>query len=111
MRNPRLATRYAKSLLDLATERKELEVVYQDMLTLQKLCKGNPDFVKMISSPVITSDKKLKIVEVIISGKVSELTSAFIRLLISKTRRLILLRSLMHLSHNTNNRKISTRSN
>ncbi len=86
MRNPRLSTRYAKSLLDLATERGSLETVYQDMLTLQQLCKGNPDFVKMISSPIITSDKKLKIVEVITSDKVGELTAGFIRLLISKTR-------------------------
>ena len=86
MRNPRLATRYAKSLLDLALERGELESAYQDMLTLQQICKGNPDFVKMISSPIITSDKKIKIVEAITSGKVGELTAAFIRLLISKTR-------------------------
>ncbi len=86
MRNPRLSTRYAKSLLDLATEKGNLETVYQDMLTLQQLCKGNPDFVKMISSPIITSEKKLKIVEAITSDKVGELTAGFIRLLISKTR-------------------------
>ena len=86
MRNPRLSNRYAKSLLDLATEKGSLETVYQDMLTLQKLCKGNPDFVKMISSPIITSDKKLKIVEAVTSDKVGELTAGFIRLLISKTR-------------------------
>ncbi|MFN2458898.1 MAG: ATP synthase F1 subunit delta [Chitinophagaceae bacterium] len=86
MRNPRLATRYAKSLLDLALERGELESAYQDMLTLQQICKGNPDFVKMISSPVIAPDKKIKIVEAITAGKVNELTWGFIRLLITKTR-------------------------
>lgn len=86
MLNPRLAARYAKSILDLATEKGSLETVYQDMLTLQQLCKGNPDFVKMISSPVITADKKIRIVEAITSNKVSELTAGFIRLLISKTR-------------------------
>ena len=86
MRNPRLSARYAKSILDLATEKGSLETVYEDMLTLQKLNKGNPDFVKMISSPIITSDKKLKIVEAITSNKVGELTAGFIRLLISKTR-------------------------
>ncbi len=86
MRNPRLATRYAKSLLDLAIERGELEPAYQDMLTLQQLNKGNPDFVKMIGSPVIAPGKKLKIVEAITAGKVNELTAKFIRLLITKTR-------------------------
>ncbi len=33
--NPRLAARYAKSILDLAIERGQLDVIYNDMLTLQ----------------------------------------------------------------------------
>lgn len=86
MRNPRLAYRYAKSLLDLALERGELEAAYQDMLTLQKISKGNPDFIKMLGSPVISSDKKLKIVDAVLAGKVNTLTFGFIRLLITKAR-------------------------
>ena len=35
MPNPRLATRYAKSLIDLAAERGQLELVYKDMQYLQ----------------------------------------------------------------------------
>ena len=31
MNNPRLATRYAKSIIDLAVEKDLLEVVYNDM--------------------------------------------------------------------------------
>ena len=86
MRNPRLATRYAKSLLDLAIERGELETVYQDMLTLQDLFKQSPEFVKVMNSPVIVQEKKLKIVEGVAEGRVSRLTSGFLRLLISKAR-------------------------
>ena len=86
MPNPRLATRYAKSLLDLAKERGEVEQVYNDMLLLQQICKGNRDFVVLLKSPVITPDKKIKILEAITAGKVSEMTNSFNRLLINKAR-------------------------
>ena len=52
MNNPRLAGRYAKSLLDLATEQKQVDAVYADMKWLHKICKSNPDFVNMLRSPV-----------------------------------------------------------
>lgn len=86
MPNPRLAARYAKSLVDLSIERGELEVVYADMQWLEAVCKSSREFVNVLRSPVITSDKKEKIVEAVTSGKVSELTAAFKRLLINKGR-------------------------
>ena len=86
MNNPRLAGRYAKSLLDLSIEQKSLEAVIDDMKLLQKICKGNPDFVALLKSPVINSDKKQKIIESITQKNVSKITTLFIRLLINKTR-------------------------
>lgn len=86
MSNPRLAARYAKSLLDLSVEKGELETVYADMLWLQAVCRASRDFVNLLKSPIIKSDKKKKIVEAVIAGKVSQLTMAFFSLLISKTR-------------------------
>ncbi|HWR34197.1 MAG TPA: ATP synthase F1 subunit delta [Chitinophagaceae bacterium] len=86
MPNPRLATRYAKSLLDLAVEKEQLENIFTDMQWLQAVCKSSRDFVNLLRSPVIKADKKEKIVEAVTKGKVSELTAAFIRLLIRKTR-------------------------
>jgi F-type H+-transporting ATPase subunit delta len=35
--NPRLATRYAKSLIDLSVERGQLEEVYKDILYLREV--------------------------------------------------------------------------
>ena len=86
MSNPRLAGRYAKSLLDLSIEQKQLETVYADIKFLQSLCRVNPDFVTMLKSPVIGSDKKEKIIEAVTSSKVSVLTASFLKLLINKTR-------------------------
>ena len=86
MPNPRLAFRYAKSVLDLAIEKGKLEQVYADMELLQQICKGNPDFMNLLKSPVVKSDTKKKIVEAVTNGKISEITAAFNALLISKGR-------------------------
>lgn len=86
MQNPRLATRYAKSLLDLSVEQNELAEVYADMKLLQQINKSNPDFVALLRSPIITSDKKDKIIDAVVGDKVSKLTMLFVRLLTTKTR-------------------------
>jgi F-type H+-transporting ATPase subunit delta len=86
MQNPRLATRYAKSLIGLSVEKEQLENVFADMLWLQSVCKTNKDFVTMLKSPIIKSDKKQKIVEAITDGRISEITKGFNRLLIAKGR-------------------------
>jgi F-type H+-transporting ATPase subunit delta len=86
MPNPRLASRYAKSLVDLALEKGELEKIYEDMQWLQRVIKGSRDFGNFLRSPIIKSDKKEKIAEAIIGGKVTNITSLFIRLLIAKGR-------------------------
>ena len=57
MNNPRLAGRYAKSLLDLAVENNELEKVYADIKYIKFLCRQNPDFVSVLKSPIIKGEK------------------------------------------------------
>jgi len=86
MLNPRLASRYAKSLLDLAIEKGQVEPVYADMQVLQQICKGNRDFVNLLRSPVIKAGIKRKIIEAVTNGKISSLTTAFNALLASKGR-------------------------
>lgn len=86
MLNPRLAGRYAKSLIDLSTERNELEAVYNDMQYLKAVCKASREFVALLKSPVIPIDKKSKALTAVTTGKISELTAAFNQLLINKNR-------------------------
>ena len=90
MLNPRLATRYAKSLIDLSIERGELDVVYKDMDYLRAVTKQNKEFVAVLKSPIITPDKKQAILEAVTNGKISELTASFNRLLIKKGRESVL---------------------
>ena len=72
MPNPRLASRYAKALIDLAIERGQLEEVFADMKWLQSVCKSNRDFVNVLRSPVIKADVKKKIVEAVTTGRINE---------------------------------------
>lgn len=90
MLNPRLAGRYAKSLIGLAVEKNQLEEAYQDMVFLQALCKSNPDFVALLKSPIISADKKQAIVKALTEGKISEIAAAFNVLLIRKGRESVL---------------------
>ncbi len=86
MNNPRLAGRYAKSLVDLAIELNQLDVVYADMKWLQGLGKTNPDFTAVLRSPVIKPGIKEKIIDSIVTSRVNNTTASFIRLLVRKGR-------------------------
>jgi F-type H+-transporting ATPase subunit delta len=86
MPNHRLAGRYAKSLIDLAIERNQLDAVYSDMLFLQEACKVSKEFVSLLKSPIIKADKKDKILDAITAGRVSLITATFNKLLLRKER-------------------------
>ena len=90
MLQPRLAGRYAKSLIDLAQEKNQLAQVYSDMIFLQSVCRQSREFVNLMRSPVINADKKANIVNAISGTKVGPLTTAFNKLLIQKGRESIL---------------------
>lgn len=84
--NPRLAGRYAKSLLDLAIEKGQLDTVYEDMQFLDAAIKSSRELVILLKSPIIKADKKGKILEAITAGKISVITATFNKLLLVKGR-------------------------
>ncbi|HVF95966.1 MAG TPA: ATP synthase F1 subunit delta [Flavisolibacter sp.] len=90
MLNPRVASRYAKSLLDLAVEKGQLEPVYSDMLYLQQVTRQSREFLALLRSPVVKADIKVKAINAVTSGKVSALTTSFIQLMAGKTREAVL---------------------
>lgn len=86
MNNPRLAQRYAKSLLDISAEMNQLDEVRNDVLFLQQIIKASREFVAMLNSPIIKLDKKFKIINAVTEGKISEITQTFLKLLCNKNR-------------------------
>ena len=86
MVDSRAASRYIKSLLDLAVEQKALEQVHNDMLMFSKIVDSNRDFTLMLRNPIIKHDTKRAILRKIFQGKVHNLTMAIVDILTRKNR-------------------------
>ena len=86
MRETKAATRYAKSVFDLALERNNLDKVNSDMKYIAEVCVKNSDFVNLLNSPIVKSDKKIAIFEAIFKSNVSDDSLAFLTLIAKKRR-------------------------
>lgn len=86
MRGFRVSYRYAKSLMLLAIEQNTLDKVYEDMKMLNEVCHQNKDFVILLKSPVVKSDKKIKIIQQIFAGKLHKMTEGFITIIANHRR-------------------------
>ena len=86
MPNPRLAARYAKSLLDLAKEQNNVDVVLSDMKTIETAVQESRELNLFLQSPLIKADKKISALNAIFEGKISVATTAFVTLLVKKGR-------------------------
>ena len=82
----RVVSRYAKSLLELAVEKGILDQVHQDMNLLLELEAAHPELAGMLTSPIVSSDKKLTVLESIFKSSASELTLTFVKLVSQKGR-------------------------
>jgi len=81
-----VAIRYAKALIDLATEQNALEQVQKDMELFIHTIKANPQLNAVLSNPIIYHDKKVKILDGIFNNKVSKVTISYFNLMINKSR-------------------------
>ena len=91
MSNQRVAYAYAKSLMDLAIERGELEPVYQDFLHLAKLANSNRDLELAMRSPIISSEKKLAILKALYQKRgATPVTLSFFEIISRKGREAVL---------------------
>ncbi len=81
----RIASRYAKSLIEVAIEKGKLERVLEDIQTFDQLC-AIRDFYLLVKSPVIKAEKKKKVLDSILGDKFDELTMKFIHILLRKGR-------------------------
>jgi F-type H+-transporting ATPase subunit delta len=90
MRDIKVASRYAKSLLKIAIEENTLEDLHNDMVLVKDVCNANKELKLLLKSPIIKSDKKTLILNQIFEGKVSTITSSFMAIITTKKREGIL---------------------
>lgn len=86
MTGTKLASRYSRSLLQLAIERGELEQVFSDMKLIAKICKENKDLTILLRSPIIKTDKKRAILHEIFGSHIGKTSFAFIDIITGKRR-------------------------
>lgn len=104
MSDIRIANRYAKSILDLAVEKNELEQVTKDIDMLNAAFESR-ELYNLIKSPIIGQMKKLSIFSTLFSGKISNLTQAFLERVIKKGRESIIPEMLSSFHSQFNDRK------
>jgi F-type H+-transporting ATPase subunit delta len=81
-----VASRYAKSLIDLAEEQNALEAIKQDMTFFVDTLRANSELQAVLRNPIISHDKKLNILLAVFSGKVNPVTDAFFKIMVNKSR-------------------------
>jgi F-type H+-transporting ATPase subunit delta len=81
----RIASRYAKSLLELAIDQNTVEPVHADMDTLQSAAR-NRELYLFLKSPIIQGDKKIAVLHALLENKINPLTMAYLDLLVKKGR-------------------------
>jgi F-type H+-transporting ATPase subunit delta len=81
-----VASRYAKSLIDLAEEQNILGEINNDMVFFLHTLKANSELKAVLGNPIISHTKKLNILTAVFESKVNKLSIAFYKLMINKGR-------------------------
>lgn len=81
-----VAYRYARSLMDLAQDKGMIAAVREDMLLVANTCASSRELVVLLKSPVVKSEKKDRVIERIFAGRIGELTSRFMAILVRRGR-------------------------
>ena len=75
---------YGDALFEAAMERDMLSPVYEEVQSLQTILMENADLYKFLNHPQIIKEEKLKVVENIFKGRVSDDLMGFLETVIEK---------------------------
>ena len=81
-----ISVRYARALLKSATELKLEDQVYKEMQTLSRSFLEVPELRFTIDNPMLSKDKKLKLIVTACGENVGELTKKFVALVLKEDR-------------------------
>lgn len=105
MSNQRVASRYAKSIMELSLEKGRLEEVHRDFQRLTALADSDYELEVVLKNPVINSDKKLNILKALFAKESDPLTMTFFEIVSRKNREEILLDVAKEFEHQYNQHK------
>jgi len=99
MHQSRIASPYAKSLLLFAGERGVLEQVKNDMNLFIKVCSENHILLHVFKNPIISQDKKEKILTSLFKGRFNDMTLSLFKIINRKNRDAYLLDIALEFEH------------
>lgn len=85
MASSRIALRYSKSLLDLASTEGKIEEVKNDMETVASISSASVDFINLLNNPIVRAEDKIAVMNKMFSSA-QDITRTFISLLVEKKR-------------------------
>lgn len=90
MKGIRVASRYAKSLLDISIEFQKHNEIYRDVELILKTIHSAHDLSLLLKSPIVKSDIKITVFHKLFSSVINSITLSFINIIIKKHRENIL---------------------
>lgn len=90
MKNTRVARRYAKGLMAVAEESKTLDRISTDLDLIHQILKDSREFRLLLSSPIISAEKKKSVLSELLGSRVSQGTMTLLNLLTAKGREALL---------------------
>jgi F-type H+-transporting ATPase subunit delta len=86
----RVASRYAKSLIDLSKEQQILDTVKNDLSVFQQTLRQNAALQNLLKSPIVTNGDKIAVLNKIFGKSFQKLTLDFFKIVVNKNRAAVL---------------------
>jgi len=86
MTNRKIARRYNLALYEIADEMKSVDAIKRDFVDIKKSVSASRELNMFILTPIISLEKKSKVIKELFSGKINDLTLKFLLVLCDKNR-------------------------
>ncbi len=77
---------YGDALFELALEKQTIDTVFEEVKEVKEVFTENEELMKLLNHPKITKDEKVKIIEELFKGKVSDDVTGFLVIIMDKGR-------------------------
>lgn len=77
---------YSNALFQLSVEEGLLDVIHEDLKSCADIFKGEPEFLTILSSPIISNKEKVSMLQAVFEGNCNDLVFNFMCLLAEKSR-------------------------
>ena len=81
-----VSTVYGDALFSLALEKDELDVIWEEVKTIRQAVEENKEFLKLLSHPYMTEDKKCSLLKEVFGDALSQDTMGLLHVMVRKGR-------------------------